>query len=170
MDKMNVITFRSTSHVLGAVVRTSQADKPITVDDVAANGIVVRGGDASSLRALVAASQLQVAVVDYDTRLFYRPLLFAIAEGRAEQQDESPVTVTLDGSTVEVELDQPTPSDIEVYVHVTGGVLTEPVVRAVPVLRTTDTGSVDLVLGNGDYTVLAFAPDYATTIVEQSVP
>jgi hypothetical protein len=170
MDKMNVITFRSTSHVLGAVVRTSQADKPITIDDVAANGIVVRGGDASSLRALVDASQLQVAVVDYDTRLFYRPLLFAIDDGRAEQQDESPVTVTLDGTTVTVELDDPTPSDIEVYVHVTGGALTEPAVRAVPVLKTTDTGSVGLVLGNGDYTVLAFAPDYATTIDEQSVP
>jgi len=55
-------------------------------------------------------------------------------------------------------------------VHVTGGALTEPAVRAVPVLKTTDTGSVGLVLGNGDYTVLAFAPDYATTIDEQSVP
>ena len=83
MDKMNVVTFKSTNHVLGAVVRTAQADKPITVTDVAANGIAVRDSYQRQVIALVIdAAQLQIVVVDYDTRVFYRPQLFVVDDGR----------------------------------------------------------------------------------------
>ena len=58
------------------------------------------------------------------------------------------VTAALDGGTVDVTLPAATPSDIEVFVHITGGALTEPAVRAVPVLRTASTGSAGLVLGS----------------------
>jgi hypothetical protein len=170
MDKMNVVTFKSTSHVLGAVVRSAQADKPITVTDVAANGIVVRDGANAGLRSLIDASQLQVAVVDYDTRVFYRPQWFVVDDGRVEQQDEGVVTATLDGSTVDVLLPSNTPSDIEVFVHITGGALTEPAVRGVPILRNTNSGSAGLVLGSGDYTVVVFAPGYVTAIDLETVP
>jgi hypothetical protein len=169
MDKMNVVTFKSTNHVLGAVVRSAQADKPITVTEVAADGIAVRDSVNAGLRSLIDAAQLQVAVVDYDTRVFYRPQLVVVADGRVEQQDERVVTVTLDGSTVEVDLPDNTLSDIEVFVYITGGGLTEPAVRAVPVPRNTDDGSAGLVLGAGDYTVVVFAPGYATAIDLQTV-
>ena len=170
MDKMNVVTFESTSHVLGAVVRSAQADKPVTVTDVAANGIVVRDSTNAGLRALIDAAQLQVVVVDYDTRVFYRPQLFVVDDGRVEQQDEGVVSATLDGNTVDVTLPTNTPSDIEVFVHITGGGLTEPAVRAVPIPRSTNNGSAGLVLGSGDYTVVVFAPGYATAIDLETVP
>lgn len=169
MDKMNVVTFKSTNHVLGAVVRSAQADKPMTVTDVAANGIALRDSTNAGLHALIDAAQLQVAVVDYDTRVFYRPQLFAVDDGRVEQQDEAVVTAALDGVTVDVALPNPTPSDIDVFVHITGGGLTEPAVRAVPVLRTTSTGSAGLVLAQGDYTVVVFAPGYVTAIDLETV-
>ena len=79
------------------------------------------------------------------------------------------VTATLDGVTVDVGLPNNTPSDIEVFVHITGGGLTEPVVRAVPVLRNTNNGSAGLVLGHGDYTVVVFAPGYVTAIDLETV-
>ena len=170
MDKMNVVTFKSTNHVLGAVVRTAQADKPITVTDVAANGIAVRDSTNAGLRSLIDAAQLQVVVVDYDTRVFYRPQMFVVDDGRVEQQDEGVVTATLDGVTVDVALPNNTLSDIEVFVHITGGGLTEPAVRAVPVLRNTSNGSAGLVLGHGDYTVVVFAPGYITAIDLGTVP
>ena len=175
MDKMNLITFKSTNHVLGAAVRGTQADKPFVVDDLAATGIVVRDSHNARLSALIDATQLQIAVVDYDTRVFYRPQQFVVTDGRAEQQTELvPAAVaalaTLDGTNVTVKLPAATPSDIEVFVHITGGALQEPVVRAVPIARTLDTNSSGLVLGSGDYIMIIFAPGYVTAVKTESVP
>ena len=172
MNKMNVVAFKSTSHVLGAATRSSQPDKAMTADDVAANGIVVRDSANAGLHALIDKDQLKIALVDYDTRLIYRPQLFAVTEDlRVEQQNEaaSP-TVALNGVTVAVNLPVATPSDIQVFVHVTGGALTEPAVRAVPIARTASVGTVGLVLGTATYTVVILAPGYTTRIVAEAVP
>lgn len=172
MNKMNVIAFKSTSHVLGAATRNSLPDKEITVDDVAANGIVVRAPGQPALHALIDKNQLKVALVDYDTRAIYRPQLFAVTEDlRVEQQDETvnAVSTSLDGIIVKVTLLANTLSDIQVYVYITGGGLSEPLVRAVPIARNTKVGSSGLVLGVGDYTVVTFAPGFTTVITEVSV-
>ena len=90
---------------------------------------------------------------------------------RVEQQDETVgLTVALNGSTVAITLPVNTLSDIQVFMHVTGGALTEPAVRAVPIARATQTGTVGLVLGSGDYTVVILAPGYTTRIVTEAVP
>jgi hypothetical protein len=173
MSKMNVIAFRSTSHVLGVATRSTQPDKAVTVDEVAPNGIAVRAEDDTELRALIDKSQLKVALVDYDTRVVYRPHWFVVTEDlNVEQQDEvNVVTVTnMDGTTIDIKLPAITPSDIEVLVHVSGGTLAEPAIVTVPILKTTDTGDAGLALGSGDYTVVIFAPGYVTTLVAQSVP
>jgi hypothetical protein len=171
MNKMNVVAFRSTSHVLGAVTRNSQPDKAATVDDVVAHGVLVRDSTNAGLHALIDRDLLKVALVDYDTRVVYQPQLFAVTEDlRVEQQDETAgLAVMLSGSIVKVTLPANTPSDIEVFVHVTGGVLAEPVVRAVPILKNTNAGTVGLVLGAGDHTVAIFAPGYTTRIVNEAV-
>jgi len=172
MDKMNVVAFKSTSHVLGAATRMTQPDKALTVDDVIAHGIVVRDSTNKGLRALIDKDQLQIALVDYDARLVYRPQLFAVTDDlRVEQQDESSgLAVDMNGSVVKVTLPLATPSDIKVFVHVTGGALTEPAVRAVPIFKPDKTGTVGLVLGSGTYTVVILAPGYTTRIVTEAVP
>ena len=171
MDKMNVVAFKPTSHVLGAATRSTQPDKALTVEDVVAHGIVVRDSTNNGLRALIDKDQLKIALVDYDTRLFYRPQLFAVTDDlRVEQQDEAAgLAVVLNGSTVKITLPANTPSDIQVFVHVTGGALTEPAVRAVPIPRNDDDGTVGLVLGSGVYTVVILAPGYSTRIVTEPV-
>lgn len=171
MNKMNVVAFKSTSHVLGAVTRNTQPDKAVTVDDVVAHGMLVRDSTNAGLNALIDRDLLKIALVDYDTRVVYRPHLFAVTDDlRVEQQDETAgLAVTLSGTTVTVTLPALTPSDIEAFVHVTGGVLAEPVVRAVPILKTATAGSVGLVLGAGDYTVVILAPGYTTRIVTEAV-
>jgi hypothetical protein len=172
MNKMNVVAFKSTSHVLGAATRSTQPDKALTVEDVVAHGIVVRDSANAGLWALIDKDHLKIALVDYDTRLIYRPQLFAVTEDlRVEQQDEAvPLTVVLDGSTVTVTLPVATSSDIQVFVHVTGGALTESAVRAVPIAKTTNVGKVGLVLGAGGYTVVILAPGYTTRIMTEPVP
>ncbi|VTU20014.1 hypothetical protein H4CHR_00500 [Variovorax sp. PBS-H4] len=172
MNKMNVVAFKSTSHVLGAATRNAQPDKPMTLDDLAANGIVVRDTANAGLQVLIGKEQLKMALVDYDTRLFYRPQLFAVTEDlQVEQQNEAALpAVALNGSTVSVTLPALTLSDIQVFVHVTGGALTEPAVRAVPIAHNTTVGSAGLVLGAANYTVVILAPGYATRIVAEAVP
>lgn len=172
MNKMNVVAFKSTNHVLGAATRSTQPDKALTVDDVVAHGIVVRDSTNAGLQALIDKDQLKIALVDYDTRLIYRPQLFAVTDDlRVEQQDQAAaLSVALNGSTVTVTLPLATPSDIQVFVHVTGGALSEPAVRAVPILKTTTVGVAGLVLGSGDYTVVILAPGYTTRIVKEAVP
>jgi hypothetical protein len=169
MNKMNAITFKSTSHVLGAVTRSIQPGKAVSVEDVVANGIVVRDSDNVGLQAHIDKDHLTIALVDYDTRVLYRPQLFTLTEDlRAEQQSEnSALTADLDGITVKVTLPM-TLSAIEVFVHVTGGKLTEPVVRAVPIAKGASSGDVGLVLGSGSYTVVILAPGYTTRIVEKT--
>jgi hypothetical protein len=173
MNKMNVVAFKSTNHVLGAATRSTQPDRTLTVDDVVAHGILVRDSTDAGLQALIDKDQLKIALVDYDTRLIYRPQLFAVTDDlRVEQQIEAPATLTvaLNGSTVTVTLPSPTTSDIQVFVHVTGGALSEPAVRAVPILKPTAVGVAGLVLGSGHYTVVILAPGYTTMIVTEAVP
>ncbi len=172
MNKMSVVAFKSTSHVLGAATRNAQPDQALSVDDVAAGGILVRDSANAGLHALIDKDQLKIALVDHDTRLFYRPQLFTVTEDlRVEQQSEAAgLTVALDGSTVTVTLPVATPSDIQVFVHVTGGALAEPVVRAVPIARTASAGAAGLVLGAGGYTVVILAPGYTTRVVAETVP
>jgi hypothetical protein len=176
MDKMNLITFKSTNHVLGAAVRSTQPDQPFAVDDLTANGIAVRDRYNTRLKAVVDATQLQIAVADYDTRVFYGPQQFVVTDGRAEQQTDvvKPLEVTamakLDGTNVTVKLPAVTLSEIDVFVHITGGALQEPVVSTVHIKKAVDTGLSALVLGRGDYTIIIFAPGYVTVVKAASVP
>lgn len=172
MDKMNVVTFRSTGHVLGAAVRASQPDKPMTVDDVAASGILLRDSANLRLQALIAAGQLQVVQVDYDTRVFYRPQLFSVIGGRAEQQELNTAAnpAALTGALVSVTLPAATTGAIEAFVHVSGGALNESIVRAVPIASGASSGSAPLTLGSGVYTVVVLVPGYATSVVSDTLP
>jgi hypothetical protein len=171
MDKMNVVTFRSTNHILGALVRTAQATTPVTVDQVAASGVLIRDSKNLRLQTLIDASLVQVAEIDYDTRVFYRPQLFAVNGGHAEQQtDSNTLTAALNGVTVTVTLPAAAPGATEVFVHVSGGVLTEPIVRAVQIATTATVGVAGLVLGSGTYKIAIFAPGYLTVIMSDAVP
>lgn len=164
MAKMNVIAYKSTHHVLGALTRTMQADQPVNVADVAANGVLVRSSSVTTLQALIGPALLDVVVVDHDTRLIYRPHLFAVTDDlRIEQQEDSTaLNVALVANTATVTLPAATPSDIEVFVHLTGSALAEAVVVAVPIAHAATSGSMSLSLGSGEYTAVIFAPGYAT--------
>lgn len=170
MDKMHVVTFRSTAHVLGAVTRTAQAGAAIAVDHIATSGILVRDSANDDIQVLIDKGQLQVVEVDYDTRVFYRPQLFAVIGARAEQQDTGVITVAIDGTDVTVTLPAAVAGATEVFVHVSGGALTEPLVRAVEIADGDLDGSAGLILGSGDYNIVVFAPGYATLITTETLP
>jgi hypothetical protein len=173
MDKMNVVTFAQTGHILGVVTLSAQAGSQVAVNDVAPQGLMMRDSQGNGLHTLVDATALQVAEVNLDTRVLYRPQLFAVIGGRAEQQTYNPLTLvsaTLNGSTVSITLPSNVTDNTEVYVQIDGGALSEPIVRAVTVTAGTNTGSESLQLSGGDYLVAIFAPGHASVLQAVTVP
>ncbi len=178
MDKMNVITFSETGHVLGVTTRSSLPDAAVSPEDVALNGLVMRRfddltGEVTEVR--IPANSVGVTLVDYDTRVLYRPHLFVLEDGSPEQKsDAAPTpTLSLDGSQVAVTLPANVTSQVKVWCQIAGGTLTEPIVRSVTVdgsIVPTNTGSEPLDLGPAQYQVAVFAADYAATLFQESVP
>lgn len=172
MSKMNVVAFKSTGHVLGTVTRSTQAGVALAVEHVAAGGMLLRDSDNARLQALIGRDHLKLVLADYDSRVLYRPQLFAVSDDSqvVQQGDAAALTVVMDGAAVTVNLPAVTPSDIEVFVHVSGGALAEAAVVPVRIAKTTSSASASLVLGVGSYTVALFAPGYATRLLLETVP
>lgn len=195
MKKMNVIAFFQTGHVLGVVTRTSQPEAAVTTEQVAAGGYRLRSFDDSSGRDIILEipeDEISVALVDYDTRVLYRPHLFILDNGKPEQKPIGmplggpgppiPPNLTLvpvgilGGNLVEITVTLPDPvtSVVKVWCQISGGSLTEPIIRAVEiegdVAAPTAIGTESLDLPAGDYRVALFAPGYALAVFLESVP
>lgn len=177
MDKMNAITFSRTGHLLGCATLASQPDSAATTAQVAEGGFRLRGIDDHSLVQLtIPASAITLALVDYDTRVIYRPHLFAMAEGKPEQQllDAPPaLDIDLDGSNITATLPNNVSDSVEVWCQISGGALAEPIIRAVRIpgdVAPTNTGTEALELAAGSYRIAMFAPGYNLVVFSDTVP
>jgi hypothetical protein len=176
MEKMTAIIFAKTGHLLGVVTRASQPDVGATVAQIAAGGFRLRGSDDNSSITLdIPESAISVALVDYDTRILYRPHLFAMEDGKPEQKTEdASLAITLDGSQITATLPDAVSDAVNVWCQISGGGLTEPIIRSVTipgsVATPIDTGTEALVLAAGEYRVAMFAPDYALAVFTQTFP
>lgn len=176
MEKMTAITFAKTGHLLGVVTRASQPDVAATVAQVAAGGFRLRGyGNNSSIALDILESEIGVTLLDYDTQVLYRPHLFAMEDGKPEQKTENAaLAITLNGSQITATLPVAVSDAVDVWCQISGGGLTEPIVRAVTipgsVAAPIKTGTEAQVLAAGDYRVAMFAPDYALSVFTETVP
>jgi hypothetical protein len=166
MNKMQVVTYAATSHVLGAL--RSNAGSALTIDDVAAHGLLIRDSDGAGVQTRFDIEKLQLVEMDYDTRVFYHPQSFIVVEGRAEQR-EKPASAVLNGTKVTVTLPSSTPGVILASVHVSGDPLTEPAVCAVTIPKNETSASAELTLATGQYQVALFVPGYAMTLTLATV-
>lgn len=177
MEKMNAILFRHTGHLLGCATLASQPERAATTEQVAVDGFRLRGVDDNSrLQLTVPVAEISLALVDFDTRVIYRPHLFAMAEGKLEQQQlNAPpaLGMDLDGSNITATLPSNVSDSVEVWCQISGGALTEPIIRAVRIpgdVAPTNTGTEALELAAGDYRVAMFAPGYNLVVFSESVP
>ena len=174
MENMNVINFASTGHILGVVTRTAQEGAPPMVEQVAPSGVSLRNIRGDNFRATIGAKQLAVTQVEYDSRVLYSPHLFALDGGLAEQQlsfvPPAGPSATLDGVNLVITLPNAVVSDTEIFVHISGTILNEPIVRSETMLDgSTSTGNRPLQLSSGDYMIAIFVPGYATVLIPESV-
>jgi hypothetical protein len=177
MEKMNAITFTKTGHLLGVVTRASQPDAAASTEDIAAGGFRLRSSIDSNIMLEIPEDEISVVLLDYDTRVLYRPHLFALESGIPEQKtaDSPPaLSITLDGDEIEANLPAPVTSSTDVWCLISGSSLSEPIVRSVTIPGTVadskDTGTEALVLGAGNYKVAMFAPEYALAVFTETVP
>jgi hypothetical protein len=175
MAKMNVLTFRRTGHVLGTVTRSVRSDVSPTVDDIAANGFLLRDDRGVGLETTIDAAELAVEQVAVDTRTYYRPQLFVVAAGQIEQKaplvpSSTLQIVALASSKVTVSLPDNVPDAVDVVLHVSGGLLANPVVQLVTIPKLTKTGTEALTLPNGNYSVAVFAPEFGSVLLSVKLP
>ena len=172
---MNLVTFKKTGHVLAAVTRISQPDKAPTVEEIAQGGFRMRKSNGDRSLLVIPETEISVKQVDYSTEVLHRPQLFAVEDDLPVQKTGSTgLTVVLNGSTIQVTLPANVSSSTNVWCQISGGALTEPIVRSVTIQGTvaapTKTGTESLVLGSGAYLVALFAPGYGVAVIEQNVP
>jgi len=177
MEKMNVITFKETGHLLGVVTRAGQPEKAATVEEIAAGGFRLRDRQNGEITLQIPEEELGVSWVDYDTRILYRPHLFIMDAGKPEQKTENGppnLSIALSGALITATLPANVSESVEIWCQIVGNNLSEPIVRSVTIPGTvsapTNTGSEALILGAGDYKVAMFAPDYALVVFMETVP
>jgi len=170
MNKMNVISFARTGHILGAVTRNSQAEKLMTVQEAAGQGLYLRAPGAAALSIVVGEDVLAVSQVNQDTRVLYQPTLFLVSGSDIEQQNAGLPTVALDGVDISLTVPVAVLDDTAVWAYISGPGLNTPVSRTVTILQGATNASEALILATGSYTVLILAPGYVARIVVENVP
>ena len=174
MKKMNVITFKKTGHVLAAVTRATQPETEATVAQVAAGGIRMRKANGDKGAMIIPDRELRVELVDFKTEVLHRPQLFALEDGQPEQKTGTTgLAVALNGTQITVTLPVAVNTLTNVWCQISGGALTEPIVRSVTIPGTATvpltTATETLTLSNGAYLVALFAPGYVVAVIEESV-
>lgn len=174
-QKMNVLKFKETGHILGAVSINSQKDKQLTVEDIAYQGLALRSPETFKSQLTVASDLLSVSLTNFNESIFYRPMFFSFKDTRPEQQIEWSDTdianaLSLDGNEIAVTLPANTVDDIDVWVQVSGELKLTPDVVKVSIAQNTKNGTAELNLRAGDYVALVMAPGYSSILVEASVP
>ncbi len=174
MKKMNVITFKKTGHVLAAVTRATQPETAVKVPEVAAGGIRLRKANGEKTALTIPESELGVELVDYKTEVLHRPQRFALEDNKPEEKAANTgIAVALNGTQITVTLPAAVSNVTNVWCQISGGALTEPIVRSVTIPGTTaiplTNATETLTLGNGNYLVAVFAPGYGVAVIEEAV-
>jgi len=172
MDKMNVITFSETGHVLGVVTRASQPETAVTVSEViAASGFRLRDTQGDNIIVEIPKDEIGVALVDYNHQVIYQPHLYALVDGQPLPiPTASSVTIALDGINITATLPIAVDVDTKISYQVSGGDLSEPIYSSITIEATLLIHMEPLPLSIGDYNVAIFAPGYALAVFTEPVP
>ncbi|MCP4898066.1 MAG: hypothetical protein GY906_13930 [bacterium] len=171
MEKMAVVVFAETGHVLGALTRTADPEGALEPADIVGDALLIRDPDTGDRLLNVPARHLGVEIVDRVQQVLLAPRPFVLVDGLPDEPSEitggaSPVAH--DGTKLTVTLVPLPPEDIEVWVQLEAP-REEPVLRRVAI-PATGTSSENFTLTPGGYAVLLLAPGYQTFIGHVAVP
>lgn len=162
MDKMSVIYVEKTGHVLGAFTRTADSKSEPAAEAVVGSALLLRDPDDGELLFSVGLQLLKVKNVDLNDGLLLAHRDYVLKDGLPQEGDVltgTPVAYDNTDNTVDVTLPANPPKDITVSVQIEDG-LSQPIVVAIDIPMTTNTGSTPVTLAPGTYDALVLAPGY----------
>lgn len=172
MDKMSLIVFAKTGHVLGAFTRTAAPEAALEPAEVAGEGVWIRDVASGSRLLTVEPQHLKVETVDRRDAVLLAHRRFILVEGVTQEPPTmaNVNSVTLSGTQLTITLGASPPEDVEAWVQVEGGPTGERAVVPVPILHTQNAVNATLSLSPGDYAILALVPGFRTFIGSDTVP
>ena len=169
-QKMIVLTFAATGHVLGAVTRAGQPEtlpKPV---DIVGDGLLVRDPDTGQLEIHVAPERLSSVLVDRADHVLVNPKTYAIENGLVEEQPALPADpLTLDGTSIDIDVGAAVSEDTDVWVQIESDALLNPLIRLLQIPESDQKVSEALTLPAGDYSALVMIPSFRTEIRKKTI-
>lgn len=159
MDKMTLIVFAETGHVLGAASRMADPEGERTAEQLVGDGLELRDPETGDLLLTVPAQHLEAKIVDRIQQTLLAPYDYVLEGEMAEQKEELATPVTLDISENEAKVDVPVPvlQPTKAWLLV-GKPGDDPVLTSAEISGTS--GSASLNISAGKYRVLALIPGY----------
>jgi hypothetical protein len=161
MDKMSLIVFKDSGHVLGAFTRTVDPEGAIAAQQVAGDAIVVRDPDTGDDLFHVSSARLAIQTIDRrdDAILLYRQFVFKDGLA-AEMPAITAAGATYAAGVLNVTLDNNVTGNTKVWVQLEAADQT-PILVAVDIPDGLNSGDATVTLTPGvTYDVLVLAPGY----------
>lgn len=177
MDKMTLIVFSKTGHVLGAVSRNGNPGGALEPVDLVGEGFYLRDPEKGELVNKIQPDLLKIEVVDKDDKALLMPRNFMLQEGLLEAVEDlisSDKIKLLSNTKVEVSFNTNFTEDLEFYVLIeknvdsgAGDILSLNIDSSSNPPFVVE-GTVNLL--DGDYSVLLVVPGYRPRYFSLTVP
>lgn len=169
MEKMTLVVFWETGHVLGALTRTADPEGSLEVADVVGDDLPLRSPFNGQEWATIEARRLGVETVDFDESVLLQPHRFAVVDGSAEQQrvlEEPPITpggqLALSATEIRLTLGVPVSAPVTAWVQIEGGADDVRILQrlSIPGPPAMPEATQPVQLATGNYRALALVPEY----------
>jgi hypothetical protein len=173
MEKMTLIEFKRTQHVLAAVTKHGDPEGTLAPSELVGNGLSLRDPASGNPRLTIEPQELKVEVVDRIDQVLLAPQRYAVINGVVEEQiplTSDPI-ITFDGTNIQLQL--PTNGPLDVWVQVDGPPASSiRLVRAlkIPNDTTNQTDPESMPLLAGAYFILVLAPGYRPYVSLRTLP
>ncbi|HEX5736465.1 MAG TPA: hypothetical protein VF131_26780 [Blastocatellia bacterium] len=166
IDKISLFHLKDTKHVIGAVTHTADPDRKASAATLAPGGVLIRDFvtmPGTVFTFLVPPDEVDVISVDFDEELLLQPRRFVIGEDKkpAPQPTSAINTATLTATKITITPNAgavPVTEDTFVWVQVSGGSLTTPIIKSIKIEKGSATAEFPLTrLTAGTYQMLALA-------------
>jgi hypothetical protein len=169
-DKMSLILFDKTSHVLGAFTRAVDSGGDSTPQDVAGDGLILRDASSGAEMAHVPPQLLKVMSIDRRDDVILRFRNYVVDDGVAQEKGAITTAAPLAyaAGTLTLKIQNAAPKDLEAWVQLEDGV-SQPIVLKVDIVETDTDGTAPVTLSPGDYNALVLVPGYASLLFKLTV-
>ena len=162
-DKMKILTFKDTGHVLGIVTIVGDPEGKYEPKDFVGDGFPVRDGVRGTVGITLKPEVMKVETVDFDPYVLMNPALYCFKDG-ALSNKPAVQSVTFTSSELKVTLSAAPTTEVEVYYRIEGGTSAFTNSDKFTIPTTQDFGKAQLSLGPGVYYAFVMPKEYRAVL------